>query len=240
MANRRMLHKSISINLQVNSLSEFAQLIFTWTIPHLDDFGKIEGETEVIKALVKPMSGRSIDDFEAALNEIVQAGLIERYIVDGKKIICFPTFDKHQTGLTRRTESRYPDNPAKHSENFNENQISSPLTEQNLTEDKLRESNQKRSKEEVKRSERNTDSGRDKDVNPVSFFPSNDGEELALTTWREFAPDNPELFGSLFLKALRQGLSVLDYRKIATDSARTSDPISSFIKKVDEFLNLPF
>lgn len=99
MANRRMLHKNISISIQLSALSEFAQLLFTWMIPHLDDFGRINGDPKVIKALVVPMSNRSVADIEQAIVDLDDFMLIERYEVNGQKVIQFPTFDKYQTGL---------------------------------------------------------------------------------------------------------------------------------------------
>lgn len=51
-----MLNKSISTSIQVNKLDLKERLIFTWIIPHLDDFGLIDKEPELIKALVFPMA----------------------------------------------------------------------------------------------------------------------------------------------------------------------------------------
>lgn len=52
MANRRMLSKSISISEQANDLSDFAALLFTWMIPHADDWGILPGSARKVKALI--------------------------------------------------------------------------------------------------------------------------------------------------------------------------------------------
>lgn len=109
MANRRMLSKSISTSLRVNRISEFAQLLFTWIIPHTDDFGRIDGEPEVIKALVMPFSKRKVQDFIKALIEMSQVGLIQWYRTEGKAVIEIVNSDLHQSNLiSKRTKSYFP------------------------------------------------------------------------------------------------------------------------------------
>ncbi|MDE3023150.1 MAG: hypothetical protein KGI54_15090, partial [Pseudomonadota bacterium] len=79
-------------------------------IPHADDFGKMRGSARQIKALVVPMR----DDFtakkvEECLKEITLSQLIERYSVNGEVFIKFPAFEEHQSGLHKRTKSKFPD-----------------------------------------------------------------------------------------------------------------------------------
>jgi len=56
MAKARMLHKKISVSVQINKLTLPARLLFTWMIPHADDEGKLKGDIEFIKAMVVPMT----------------------------------------------------------------------------------------------------------------------------------------------------------------------------------------
>ena len=95
MANRRMLAKSISCSKQVNHLSsDFVRLLFTWTIPHLDDFGKTNGDSEVLKATVMPMlNNTTIKDIEKGLEELKKVGLIEWYEVLGQWVVRYPNFE---------------------------------------------------------------------------------------------------------------------------------------------------
>lgn len=108
MAERRMISKSISVSERVNSMSLFARLLFTWMIPHTDDFGRMTGSPMKVKALVVPMADETKDDVENALREMVEQDLIYWYSVDGKQYIQIKNFDKHQTGLHKRTKSQYP------------------------------------------------------------------------------------------------------------------------------------
>src|SRR5690606_15955807 len=108
MAERRMISKSISISERVNSMSLFARLLYTWMIPHTDDFGRMTGSPMKVKALVVPMADETKEDVERALTEMVEQDLIDWYVVDGKQYIQIKNFDKHQTGLHKRTKSQYP------------------------------------------------------------------------------------------------------------------------------------
>ena len=84
MADRRMISKSISVSEKVNSMSLFARLLYTWMIPHSDDFGRLPGSPMKVKALVVPMAEQTKDDVEQAIREMVEQKLIDWYEVDGK------------------------------------------------------------------------------------------------------------------------------------------------------------
>lgn len=133
MANRRMINKSISISEQVNNMTIFAGLLFTWMIPHADDFGRMPGSPSKVKALVIPMRVESPSVVESALQEMVENQLIIWYEVDGVQYIQFKTWDKHQTGLHKRTQSSFPE-PNSDSETFPEVPRNSRSTELNVTE----------------------------------------------------------------------------------------------------------
>jgi len=150
MAERRMISKSISISERVNSMSLFARLLFTWMIPHTDDFGRMTGSPMKVKALVVPMADETKEDVERALTEMVEQDLIDWYVVDGKKYIQIKNFDKHQTGLNKRTKSKYPDpkdgTPVIGSGNFrevpgNSEKVPEIPLEQNRTEQNRTEQN---------------------------------------------------------------------------------------------------
>lgn len=55
MAQGRIIDKKISVSEQVANLPVEAQLLFTWMIPHADDFGLLPYSSRSIKALVIPM-----------------------------------------------------------------------------------------------------------------------------------------------------------------------------------------
>ncbi|MCK9394195.1 MAG: hypothetical protein M0Q44_01220 [Methylobacter sp.] len=109
MASGRILKTQISLSEQVNDLSLHAALLFTWMIPHADDFGRMVGNARKVKALVVPMR----DDFtsvkvDECLNEIADMHLIERYDVNGEFFLKFPEWESHQSGLHKRTKSKLP------------------------------------------------------------------------------------------------------------------------------------
>lgn len=151
-----MISKSISVSEQTNNLSDFAALLFTWMIPHADDYGVIKGSAKVIKALVIPMRQHTAAQVDAALNEMVEQDLIWRYEYEGTEYVQFKTWDKHQEGLHKRTEPKLPthdmvanDASGKFREvpgnsgNHSEEPGNSRLTELNRTEQNRREREQK-------------------------------------------------------------------------------------------------
>jgi len=111
MAERRMISKAISISEKVNSLSVFGRLLYTWMIPHADDFGRLPGSPVKVRALVVPMAEETIKDVEQALKDMHKHGLIIWYEVDGERFIQITNFEKHQQGLHKRTPSKYPSPP---------------------------------------------------------------------------------------------------------------------------------
>ena len=112
MAEKRMLSKVISISEKVNTLPDcFDMLLFTWMIPHTDDFGRLVGSPAKIKALVVPMLDKTVKNIEESLTRLGENGLITWYEVDGEKIVQIDNFEKHQQGLHKRTRSKFPDIP---------------------------------------------------------------------------------------------------------------------------------
>lgn len=111
MAERRMVSKVISISEKVNSLSLFGRLLYTWMIPHTDDFGRLPGSPAKVRALVVPMGDETVKDVEMALAEMHKKGLILWYEAEGDRFIQITNFDEHQSGLHKRTKSKFPDPP---------------------------------------------------------------------------------------------------------------------------------
>lgn len=143
MAERRMISKSISVSERVNGLSDtFHMLLFTWMVPHADDFGRLFGSPMKVKALVVPMLDKTFKEVEEALSSLHRQGLIQWYEVGGNQYIQIDKFDRHQTGLHKRTKSKFPDPPG-NSGNFPEIPLEEKRTEQNRREEKRKEQNGK-------------------------------------------------------------------------------------------------
>lgn len=141
MAQKRMLNKSISLSLQVNQLSEKGMLIFTWCIPHLDDFGLLEVSAEVIKAMVFPLAKKiTVKDIEEFKIRAKELNLIKIF----QDCIEFTGFQNHQTiSREKMAKSKFSKIPQ---ENIGENNISQEFPVQDkLSKDKGREDNKSKS-----------------------------------------------------------------------------------------------
>ena len=138
-----MISKSISISTKANSISDFAALLFTWMVPHADDYGVLDGDEGTIKALVVPRRKQTAKQVGQALAELQQIGLIWIYFYKNKPYIQFTNFEEHQEGLHKRTSPKLPlyMDCCHDSGNFREIPGNSPLTELNLTEPNRREQN---------------------------------------------------------------------------------------------------
>ena len=105
MARGRMISKVISLDEKVNALSnDSVRLLFTWLIPHLDCEGRMYGDPQTVKSIVFPQRSMDVRTMQKYLDELVESGLIQRYINGGTTYICFPNFKKHQIGLNKSKE----------------------------------------------------------------------------------------------------------------------------------------
>lgn len=100
-----MLNKSISTSIQVNKLDLKQRLIFTWIIPHLDDYGLIDKEPELIKALVFPMAKEITEqDIKNFIKKAQELKLIKVW----DDCIEFTGFYNHQTiSDSKKAHSKY-------------------------------------------------------------------------------------------------------------------------------------
>jgi hypothetical protein len=232
-----MVPKSLSVSKPFNTLSEFAQVLYLMITPHLDDFGKLEGDPEVIKALVLPMSNKTVKDFELALSELSNARLIDLYEINDQKVIRQISFEDDQTGLNKRTRSKYPNKDGS-SENFQELPRITTLSEENRTEPNRTEFNKSEDKGIGNISD--TSYRKFELVNPKTFKPNNDGEVASVDIWRQLEPSNPMAFGTTYLKAYRLGVPVNVMRTFASEirQSNTQRPGAVFNTKVKDYLNL--
>ncbi|WP_339815955.1 DnaD domain protein [Paenibacillus sp. FSL R5-0928] len=77
----------------------FDMLLFTWMIPHADDYGRLPGSPAKIKALVVPMLDRSLLQVKQSLERLEEQKLILWYEAGGDKLIQIIDNEKHQQGL---------------------------------------------------------------------------------------------------------------------------------------------
>lgn len=92
-----MIDKKISVSEQVANMPIEAQLIFTWMIPHADDFGLLPYSPRTIKALVIPMHDITAEDVGIHLETMVKNNLLRVFEYNGKKYYKINNFSQHQT-----------------------------------------------------------------------------------------------------------------------------------------------
>jgi len=110
-----MIEVSLAYDKKFNSLSDFAALLYLKILPHTDDFGRFDGDPEVIRARVEPMKGRKSTHYLAALEEIDHAGLITIYeLSNGRRFIQYnqSSFERINAFLIKqRKKGEFPPPP---------------------------------------------------------------------------------------------------------------------------------
>jgi len=116
----RRLWTSVSISDRLERVSTEAALLWTWCIPHMDDYGMIQGEVGHIKAIVVPRMDWTKDQIKGYLDELFRENLLimhnnviemqENAIECKRMIIEMVAFQKHQppgNGKHRRKSELY-------------------------------------------------------------------------------------------------------------------------------------
>ena len=138
-----MIDKCISISEKINDLSLKEAFIYTWIIPHLDDWGRITGSPRKIKALVFPMKKEiCTKDIEKAFEKFREMGLFLWEEVDGIMVLQQPfrEFSMHQTiSEKKRAKSKYPEIPKNSQEMPRKSCLK--IREDKISKDKIREDN---------------------------------------------------------------------------------------------------
>ena len=118
MARGRMLSKTLStsrkfaaVALAAGELGEFCQTLYALLVAHADDFGRLSGDAFTVKHRCHPTSIRGLPEFEAALQQLHDAGLLTRYVVGADVFVEITDFEQHQAGLHKRTASKFPNIP---------------------------------------------------------------------------------------------------------------------------------
>lgn len=107
MARIRTIKPEFFTSLTVANLSHQARLTFVGLWTHVDDRGRCVDDARLVKAALWPLDDRTSKDVDVDLWEIADAGLIQRYTVDGKKFIAVTTWEEHQR-ISRPSGSKHP------------------------------------------------------------------------------------------------------------------------------------
>lgn len=114
MNDGHMLSKSISTSTKVSGLSIFEALLFSWLVPHCDDYGRMDAEPIIVKAKLFPMRGhvtvRAVAD---GLKKLESVGLIHVYKGGdgggGQRFLEILKWDDHQYFRSdRKKQALYP------------------------------------------------------------------------------------------------------------------------------------
>ena len=116
MARGRMISKALSTSEKyaklydlAGDLAEFCQATYPLLVAHSDDFGRLQGDLHTVKTLIIPGTSRNFPEIQGMLTALHRVGLIQWYCAeDGKNYIQINKFEPHQTGLHKRTASRFP------------------------------------------------------------------------------------------------------------------------------------
>jgi hypothetical protein len=113
-ARGRMISRTLGSSRRFKALEDeagelacFAQLLYVLCVSHADDFGRLEADAFTCKHRIFPVSSHDEVDFAHALRAIDKAGLGVWYRVDGQHILEITQFSVHQSGLHKRTASKF-------------------------------------------------------------------------------------------------------------------------------------
>lgn len=105
MARSRNIKPSIMDNEELAELPALTRLLFIFMWMLADRAGRLEDRPSRIK---KQALGYDDGNADQMLNELAQAGFIERYESQGIKVIQILNFSKHQTPHVRESDSELP------------------------------------------------------------------------------------------------------------------------------------
>jgi hypothetical protein len=113
-----MLSKSLSTSRKYGALYKLeeplgsqCQAVYPLLVAHADDFGRLEGDPFTIKTAVVPGSNWPLSQVENIIASLAAVGLIAAYEIDGSHFVQIIDYDRHQSGIHKRTRSRYPEAP---------------------------------------------------------------------------------------------------------------------------------
>jgi len=93
----RSIKPEHKVHRKVGPLSDRAYRLWVGLLTEADDEGRLVGDLAQLRALVFPYQTRlALARLEAALRELLEAGLLTRYAVAGVPYLAFPSWEDHQ------------------------------------------------------------------------------------------------------------------------------------------------
>jgi hypothetical protein len=110
MARIRSVHPDLCVDETLAGVSAGAERTFVRLWPHLDDDGRARDDARLLKAALYPLHDEITSvHVDADLDELAQAGLVLRYVVDGKRFLSAkPETWKRYQKPRHRYESNFP------------------------------------------------------------------------------------------------------------------------------------
>jgi hypothetical protein len=104
----RIIKESSRTSITLNQLSDGAERMFWRLTTVADDFGRFEAHPSVLLAQCFPLrvDCLKIKQVIAWFNEMISCGLVTTYVVNGKQLGFFNTWESHQR--KRADNSKYP------------------------------------------------------------------------------------------------------------------------------------
>jgi len=104
----RIIKESITTSCEIDQLSAEEERLFYRLIVVCDDYGRLDGRPQIIRAKCFPLKLDNIKDkqIQQWIDSLISAGLLIRYEVDNKPFLQMATWEKHQQ--KRAKYSKYP------------------------------------------------------------------------------------------------------------------------------------
>lgn len=106
MARKRSIEPGFFKNEDLGECSPLARLLFAGMWCWADREGRLEDRPRRLAAEILPYD--RVEDAEALVGQLAERGFIERYEVNGKKLLQISTFGAHQDPHPRETPSDLP------------------------------------------------------------------------------------------------------------------------------------
>jgi hypothetical protein len=108
----RVITDDVPVSTSLNHLTDFGERLYMRMLSQTDTWGRLSGELVKIRDLCLPRLAKTDSEINLALEELVRAGRITLYCVDGVWACQLVDFDRHQPiARLKRAPSRWPAPP---------------------------------------------------------------------------------------------------------------------------------
>ena len=106
MANR-ILKETVCTSPNIEMLDWFEEVCFYRLIVQCDDYGRLDARPVLLRAKLFPLrEDINTAEVECAMAHLEEAGLIERYVVEGRDYLRLPSWTRHQK--VRSPRAKFP------------------------------------------------------------------------------------------------------------------------------------